>query len=213
MTTISRIALRSAASALALGVGLASGAAFASGPVTVTPPEVYVTPAPAPVRDWGGFYGGLSYSSISGEINENIPGGIFPPLNGDNGAGAFIGYNVQRGNFVFGGELSYISFDTAYVGFPTSFQQNATELRARAGYAMNNVLFYGFVGAAQSRVNDGGTIFDQTGVSYGIGGQFMVRGGAFVGLELARRDVSGTNGGNTLGSFIDTVSLRLGYQF
>jgi len=206
-STITRV---TAASVLALGFG--AGTAFASGPVTVTPPEIYVAPPP-PVRDWGGFYGGLSYSGISGEINENTGGGVFPAMVDTSGAGVFVGYNWQRGNLVFGGELSYTDFETPFVGYPASFQQNATELRARAGYAMDNVLLYGFVGAAQSRVNDVGLIYDQTGISYGIGGQFMVRGGAFVGLELARRDVSGTTGGVTLGSYIDTVSLRVGYQF
>lgn len=210
MSTISRFASVTAASVLALGLG--AGASFASGPVTVTPPDIYVAPPP-PVRDWAGFYGGLSYSGISGEIDENTGGGVFPAMVDTSGAGVFVGYNWQRGNLVFGGELNYTNFETPFVGFPASFQQNATELRARAGYAMDNVLLYGFVGAAQSRINDGGIIFDQTGISYGIGGQFMVRGGAFVGLELARRDVSGSNGGATLGSIIDTVSLRVGYQF
>lgn len=192
---------------------LTAGAAFASGPTVVADPVVHVhTPAPV-VRDWGGFYAGLSYSAIGGQINENTGGGVFPDLDSDKGVGVFVGYNWQRGNFVFGGELSYINFETPFVGFPASFQQNVTELRARAGYAVNNTLLYGFIGGARSDLDDVGTSYSQSGFSYGIGAQVMFRGGMFAGLELARRDVSGTTGGVTLGTDIDTVSLRLGFQF
>lgn len=208
------VAMRGAVSALALVSMMPASAALASGPVTVAPEQIIVAPAP-PVLSWAGFYGGISASRVSGGIDQNTAAPAnTPDMISDTAFGAFVGYNWQRGNFVYGGELSYISFDTPFVGFPASFQQNAAEIRARAGYAVSdNVLFYGFVGAARSQVQDGGITLSQSGFSYGIGGQVRVRGGMFVGLELARRDVSGTYLGDTLGSIIDTASLRVGFQF
>jgi opacity protein-like surface antigen len=114
---------------------------------------------------------------------------------------------------VFGAELAYTSFNTPYVGFPNSLQENALELRARAGYAFDRVMVYGFVGAARSTLTDVGVEVRQTGVSYGLGMQALVTQSMFVGVELARRDVSGDALGFTVGSDIDTVSLRAGFQF
>lgn len=210
MTRMSKFALLAAASMMA--VSAHGGSAFAGGQVVMPEPEVYV-PEPAPSRVWHGLYGGLSASAISGRITNNDAGPT-PDLEDDNGLGVFAGYNFQRGNFVFGGELSYIDFDTPYVGFPNSFQQNALELRARAGYARNNALFYGLIGAARSDLNDLGTEISQSGVSYGLGAQVMFRGGLFGGIELVRRDVSGSiPAGGNIDSQIDTLTARIGFQF
>ncbi|MCB1387946.1 MAG: porin family protein [Rhodobacteraceae bacterium] len=201
------------ASAAATSVFLSGGAALASGPVNVTPPPAVVITSPA-ARDWSGFYGGLGLASVGGAITDNNLGFAFTPdMVRTTGFGAFAGYNVQRGSFVYGGELNYVNFSGEHVGFPTWVQENLLEVRARAGYAMGSVLLYGYVGAAWSTSNDGGAVFDQTGISYGLGGQMMFHGGMFVGLELGRADVSGDLAGFTQGSRIDTLSLRVGYQF
>lgn len=202
-------ALRGAASILAVSCGLAAGAALASGPIAPLPPEIVYT-APAPAFDWAGFYGGLSYSAISGAVTQ-APGGT-PDMTDTSGAGAFVGYNWQRGNVVFGPELSYISFESGYPPF-VNRQRNALELRARAGYAMDNVLFYGFVGAARSEFFGGGIWNDETGISFGLGLQAHVGRNVFVGVEAARRNMNFTTGGSQIENYIDTITLRLGYQF
>ena len=177
------------------------------------------TPDVAPVEEatsWAGFYGGLSYSSVSGGLNENTATFIYPDLNRSGAAGAFIGYNWQNNNLVYGAELNHTAVDTNLVGYPNSFQQDVTEIRGRLGYTpANDLLVYGFLGYASTRINDSGIIVDQTGVSYGVGMDYMVWNNTFVGLELARRDVSGTIGASTdtAGTEIDTVSLRVGYKF
>lgn len=206
-----RISKLVAASVLASG--LFAGAAMASGPVVVDPEPVLVAPAPA-VTDWSGFYGGLSYSDVSGRVNYvNVPV-AGPAMVGTSGMGAFAGYNWQRGNVVFGGELNYVAFATPMVGFPTSNQENLTELRARLGYARGRSMAYGFVGAARSNLLDNiGNRFNQTGTVYGLGLQVALNHNMFVGVEVARRDVRGTTGANTVGTLLDTVSLRVGYQF
>lgn len=211
MTFKHTLALCGASAALACT--LTAGTALASGPVAVAP-EPPVTFAPPPVAyDWSGFYGGLSASRLAGQINENPGGGVFPDLEDDTGFGVFLGYNWQRGNFVYGAELSYINFETPYVGYANSLQQNALELRARAGWSFDRYMVYGFVGAARSSMDDVGTDYNQSGISYGLGLQAMLGGNMFAGLELARRDVSGSTSGQSLGADIDTVSLRIGYQF
>lgn len=209
MSMSKKIALAAAGSILAL----TATSALASGPVVVTPPEVVYTAPVAAAHNWAGAYGGLSFSRVTGGVNENTGGGVQPDLESDTGFGLFAGYNWQSGNLVYGGELNYTNFSTPFVGFPATTQENALELRARVGYAMDNVLLYGFVGGARSTVEGGGTSLTQNGVSYGLGAQMAFSNNMFAGLELARRDVSGSVGGATLGSDIDTVSLRVGFQF
>ena len=133
-------------------------------------------------------------------------------IDSDTGVGVFAGYNWQRGNLVYGGEGSYIRFEAPYVGFPANFQNDSIEIRGRIGYALNNVLLYGFVGGARTNLSAPGISVNQSGATYGLGAQMMFGSSMFAGLEVARRDVSGT-GGTTLDTTLDTVSLRVGFQF
>lgn len=130
------------------------------------------------------------------------------------GLGAFVGYNWQRGNWVYGGELSYTNFSTGFVGFPGGpVQSDALEARARVGYAFGPMMAYGFVGAAQSNWAAGLTSLNQTGYTYGVGIERFVTQSMTVGLELASRDVRGSFIANTLGTTINTLSLRAGFHF
>ncbi|GAB1377991.1 outer membrane beta-barrel protein [Pararhodobacter aggregans] len=196
-------------STLALACALPIVPALASGPVA-PPPQVVDYVMPAPAFDWAGAYGGLSYSAVTGRITQS-PGGT-PDMESVNGWGVFGGYNWQRGNFVFGPELAYTDFEAGYPPF-INRQRNVLELRARAGYAVNNVMFYGFVGAARSELFGGGVWNSENGVSYGLGAQFHIRNNFFVGVEAARRNMSFSTGGADVENDIDTISLRFGYQF
>ncbi|WP_164736613.1 outer membrane protein [Pararhodobacter zhoushanensis] len=209
MTAIRKLILGSAASVTALG--FAAGAALASGPVVYNEPEVMVAPMPAPALSWAGLYGGLSYSRVSGSAE--VVGLGTDDMDSDNGFGAFVGYNWQNGGFVFGGELSYTNFDSTYPLVPGSYQRDSLELRARAGYAFNRVMVYGFVGAARSEIGAPGFDLNQTGPVYGLGVEAMVTSNMSVGLEFARRDVDADVLGTTVESELDTVSLRVGYHF
>lgn len=175
-----------------------------------------VTPA-APAQQatsWAGFYAGLSYSAVSGSIEENTLGSNFPDLDGDGAPGFFIGYNWQRDNLVFGAEVNHTAVETNYVGFANSIQEDVTELRGRVGYTpQDKLLVYGFLGYAESTLDDTGAILDYSGVSYGVGVDYKVWNNMFVGLELARRDMEDSSPGGTIGSEIDTISLRVGYKF
>lgn len=187
-----------------------ASSALASGPSVPAEPTVTYEPAPH-VHNWEGFYGGLQLSSFSGGATVT-PLPTFP-FSRTNSFGAFAGYNWQRGNFVFGGELNYSNFSARFPIFPAAAQSNSLELRARAGYAMDNVLIYGFVGGARSSIRSSIASLNQTGYSYGIGAQYMFSNGMFAGLEAAQRRVSGTIGGIQVSSQLNSVSLRAGFQF
>ncbi|MFN4101703.1 MAG: outer membrane protein [Pararhodobacter sp.] len=208
MSKIRNVLLSSAMTLATFGF---ASAALASGPVTIVEQRPVTVAAPVQAYSWGGFYGGLSYSRVTGDATTNF--GDAADFGSVNGAGAFAGYNWQSGNLVFGGELTYTDFSAPVIGFPGAFQENALELRARAGYAFDRAMVYGFVGAARSRISEGGDSINMNGFSYGIGAQALVTRNMFVGLELARRDLEGSDGPVTVNSDINTVSLRVGFQF
>lgn len=84
---------------------------------------------------------------------------------------------------------------------------------ARAGYALDNVLVYGFVGSARSTIQSPPVSLNQSGYSYGPGTQYMFSNGMFAGLEAARREVAGTIRGREIFSIPNSASLRMGFQF
>jgi outer membrane immunogenic protein len=118
------------------------------------------------IYDWTGFYIGIAGGGSLGTSNHedrfdnpytlgyNVKGGL---------VGGTVGYNWQMSNFVFGleGDLSWVSEigthpDDGPVGDPT-FSSSTKEnwlatARARFGYAVNNLLFYGTGGYAGAGV-------------------------------------------------------------
>jgi outer membrane immunogenic protein len=123
-------------------------------------------PPPVAIYDWTGFYIGIEGGGSLGTSNHedrfdspytlgyNVKGGL---------VGGTVGYNWQMSNFVFGleGDLSWVSEvgthpDDGPAGDPT-FSSSTKEkwlatARARFGYAVNNLLFYGTGGYAGAGV-------------------------------------------------------------
>jgi outer membrane immunogenic protein len=127
-----------AIAAAALMAGAAANAAdLPRGPVPYYSP---VTPAG---YNWAGFYGGLNLGYEWGKVTNTSgnPSGVM--------GGGQLGYNWQNGQFVFGGEtdLQLSSADDTFAPWKFSNPWFGT-LRGRAGYAMNNILFYGTLGLA-----------------------------------------------------------------
>jgi outer membrane immunogenic protein len=106
------------------------------------PTPYYSQPAPT-VYNWSGFYAGANVGYEWGKAtNTNTsPSGI--------AGGAQAGYNWQSGQFVFGGEadIQASAADDTFAPWKFSNPWFGT-LRGRAGYAMNNILFYGTFGLA-----------------------------------------------------------------
>jgi outer membrane immunogenic protein len=126
-----------AAAALMAATTAAGAADLPRGPYYSAP---HVTPA---VYNWAGAYAGANVGYQWGETTNNPtkPAGIF--------GGVQLGYNWQSGAFVFGGEtdLQISGADDTFAPWKFSNPWFGT-LRGRAGYALNNFLFYGTLGIA-----------------------------------------------------------------
>lgn len=120
----------------------ASGAAFAAD-IGRGPSPYYSAPAPVSAYNWGGAYAGLNAGYQWGTVTNNPtePSGF--------AGGLQAGYNWQNGQFVFGGEtdLQLSGADDTFAPYKFSNPWFGT-LRARAGWALNNILLYGTAGFA-----------------------------------------------------------------
>jgi outer membrane immunogenic protein len=120
---------------------LASGGAAAADLVPYGQPAPYGQPSRG--YFWQGPYLGANIGYQWGSVSNagNDPSGVMGGIQG--------GYNWQLGQFVFGAEtdLQMSDADDRFAGWKFSNPWFGT-LRARAGYAMNNILFYGTVGLA-----------------------------------------------------------------
>ena len=193
---------------------------LAGGPAIVEaePMPVYA-PAPVAMHDWSGAYVGLSYGKTSADIDFSTTG----PFDFDDGkvAGIYGGYLVQNGSFVYGGELAYGKVsDTFIPGFSDDDEiEFVLDLKARAGFAANRVLFYGVLGYSKSNYVEPGVTpreFDLDGMAYGLGAELAVSQRFVVGLEYLTRDLSGTASDDptvTGDVNLDTLSLRVGVSF
>jgi outer membrane immunogenic protein len=145
-------------------------------PVSPIPPSAAAPVAYNPVTPgpWTGFYAGgtLGYGwttsianyTLSGNTFATNPTGSSQTLSGANG-GFELGYNWQTGNFLIGVEgdiqgssqdqtFNYVCGPTCAVGQSTKLDWFST-LRARAGFAVRDVLFYGTGGLAWTHSDNG----------------------------------------------------------
>jgi outer membrane immunogenic protein len=126
------VAAMAAASGTATAADLPRGSApyYPAGPI-------------ASVYNWSGPYAGLNVGYEWGKITNSAvsPRGLAGGLQG--------GYNFQSGPFVFGGEtdIQVTGADDTFAPYKFSNPWFGT-LRGRAGYALNNILFYGTFGLA-----------------------------------------------------------------
>ena len=170
---------------------------------------------PARSYSWQGPYVGANLSYQWGAITNNPtrPSGI--------GGGAQAGYNFQNGSLVFGAEtdLQLSGAEDRFAPWKFSNPWFGT-LRGRAGFALNNILFYGTVGLAYGHLRAQNTL---TGVSQNtIGAGWAVGAGMEVALtgnwtakaeylyvDLADRaySVTGTNNG------LESSLLRMGVNY
>ena len=176
-------------------------------------------PYGAPARPggymWQGPYVGanLGYQWSGITNNPASPSGI--------AGGVQAGYNVQYGQFVFGGEtdLQVTGADDTFAPWKFSNPWFGT-LRARAGLAMSSVLFYGTVGLAYGTLNMKNTLttvsesHTSAGWTGGVGVEAAVTGNwsaraeyLYVDLSSSSFVLDGTNHG------IQSNLLRLGVNY
>lgn len=151
-----------AIAAIAVEAGSAAAADF--------PPSSFVG-APVGVYSWTGFYlgGHLGYQWGSTTLNSSDPSGV---------AGGFQGgYSLQSGQFLVGLELD-LTLSGADGRFAPWLFVNPWfgTVRGRAGYALNNILFYGTGGFAYGnlRAEAFGTTETQTLTGWTLGGGMEV---------------------------------------
>lgn len=126
---------------------------------------------------------------------------------------------MQRGKFVYGGELAYSKGSgITTVGFPLEYVDSMLDLKGKVGIAFNRALFYGVLGVSHASYN-----FDVApernytakGVSYGVGMDFAMSNRVTVGREYMNRktdsDVPTT--GLTSDLDVNSLSLRVGLSF
>lgn len=189
-----------------------STTAFAGGYVApVTEAPVYV-PVIVQAHDWSGAYAGLKVGQTSGDWDYDN-GYYANTFDSGTTVGGFAGYNLQRGNLVFGGEVGLTHLGITDPGYTPWGIGNVLELKGRLGYAMDRVMVYGTLGYMSGTISDGSNEFDLNGMTYGIGAEFMVTDRVFAGLEFQRAALTGTYLGNDVVSDLDTVALRVGFQF
>lgn len=147
MNTTKRFAL----SAVAV-MGL-SAPAFAADVVYQEPPAPQPIIESAPVSSWAGPYAGVHMGyGFSGSVDDRTFGNDIS-TNGWLG-GVFGGFNMQSGQFVYGGEadVNYSGIDGSNAGQDARARIDGS-LRARAGVALNDdVLVYGTAGVAAERL-------------------------------------------------------------
>ena len=204
--------------ALAATLGLAT-AGYAGGiTVPAADPEVTMTEPMATGADWGGFYAGATYGIGIGGDMEYDPGFIYGSLEPGSSYGAFAGYNIQRNNLVYGGEIAYSRVDVpgfGASGFPDENFDYFIDGKARVGYAMNNVLVYGFAGYSWSNFLGFTNSWEVSGLNYGVGADVMFGENLFVGAEFIVRNLSGetNNPGQIHTTNIQAAQLRAGWKF
>jgi outer membrane immunogenic protein len=135
---------RKACAAVAAAIGFATISANAA---DIGPGSYYSAPAYAPASmqsySWLGPYLGINIGHLWGETTNNPtrPSGFTGGIQG--------GYNWQTGAFVFGGEtdVQLSNADDTFAAWKFTNPWFGTT-RARAGIALNNILFYGTGGFA-----------------------------------------------------------------
>jgi outer membrane immunogenic protein len=199
-----------------LAAGFAVAAATSAAIAADLPRGSYAAPysaAPMAGYNWMGPYigGNIGYQWGGTTNNPTNPAGIQ--------GGVQAGYNWQSGQFVLGGEtdIQLSGADDTFAPWKFSNPWFGT-LRARAGLAMNNVLFYGtgglayggvrgeIAGLSESRTHLGWTA--GVGVEVGFTPNWSAKA-EYLYVDLTDRgySITGTNNG------VESSILRLGLNY
>jgi len=195
---------------IALAAGLAAPAAFAGGiQPPLEEPRVFAPVAPPPASfNWTGPYAGVTLgvgrASSSGGGSETGVGG-----------GLHLGYNMDMGNWVAGGEVDVAPSAFTRLDFGGLELREALRLKLRAGPklgATGNTFAFGTVGAAHVRTSGAGGSNSDNGWLAGVGVSHAFTDTMFVTGELLHhrfRNVAGTT--NNVNA--NTASVGVSFRF
>ncbi|MCK0095286.1 porin family protein [Yoonia sp. F2084L] len=149
----------------------------------------------ASLADWSGLYLGGGLSNVtSGELSATLATdstGLDVEQHG--AVGLFVGYQVQNGDFVFGGEYAISAApNVSFEDDPEEFAFAYGDLKLKAGYAFDQLMGYGVVGIATIAFDSGdGIEYAGSGIGFGIGADYAVSDSFIVGAELFSRSTTG----------------------
>jgi len=165
---------------------------------------------------WAGPYlgGNLGYEWGSVSHNATEPSGFQ--------AGAQAGYNWQTGPWVFGveGDIQVTGADDTFAPWKFSNPWFGT-VRGRAGYAFNNILFFGTAGLAFGELRGetfGGFTESHTSAGWtaGVGAEFGLASNWSAKLEYLYVDLESSNfviTGTSNGSRFGLIRAGVNYHF
>jgi outer membrane immunogenic protein len=193
---------------------------FAGGVGEQAAPPAMVPVAPvAASTEFAGAYVGLAYGNVGGDgtgILNTINIGPVPfdiDIDSDETFGFFGGYNVQRGNLVYGGELAAWAVDANTFG---SWElASLIDIRGRVGFVAGDALFYGAAGWSWGTHENTitGVEIGLDGHSLGLGVEYNVTDQLFVGVDYTMRSMDGANADLGLDLNVNTLALRGGFRF
>ena len=168
------------------------------------------------LADWNGAYVGFSLGANT--TNELSADGERFEADSSTAFGVFGGYATQNNDFVFGGEVAFLRAPDLEFKADEQLEFEGDEqevtldygifdLKGRAGYVVNDILFYGVAGFSRITIIEGDA--DATGFNFGVGADYDLGTNFGIGVEyLARRtDLEG------LDVNLDTLALRAAYKF
>jgi opacity protein-like surface antigen len=175
--------------------------------------------ATASGTSFAGAYGGLELgtASSSGGLSAGVAVGAPASFPDGTTGGLFVGYNFQNGNFVYGGELRYVSLrDMGSLTLGNFEMDDVLDVRGRVGVVSGAFLFYGALGWSEvsTSVTTSGASGDLDGLNYGLGVEYSIDSRFSVGLDYAYRDVDGNlTPGAIYDGDLETVSIRFAMRF
>lgn len=181
---------------------------------------VVPTTAPAPraaapvAYDWSGAYvgvfGGMGWGNV-----DYTPPGVTTAIDAAATYGGFAGYNLQSGSVVYGAEIAAGHFAGFAAGFPTESYDYIVDAKLRAGYAIDNVLVYGFGGYSFGHFADGfGSDWPVSGFNAGFGAEIGLTDNIVAGAEYIGRSLKGTTPlPSTQSTWINAVQARVSLRF
>jgi len=211
------------------------GSGWGKGPVAANTSAglpVKAAPYAGRVFNWSGWYLGGSIERSAARIpSSEIQSGVnvTDPVNSVGRAvipGMHLGYNVQNGNIVWGLEGN-INFTRAnhIIGSPTQLVKldNTASVRARLGWAVDNVLFYGTGGAGYMKIrattSAGGSSFSghawRPVVGFGVEGALTnnwILGAEYL-VYLGSTNISGSGDDDRFVKNVEEFRLKLTYKF
>jgi outer membrane immunogenic protein len=205
--------------------GLTLTSALALAAVSANAADIYV-PGPGGYKDpvwvpeWAGFYIGANGGYLQTTANPNVS---LPPSGGFDGEfiGGQIGYNIQRGAFVFGVEADIEgaanSVAHSYL-IPLYGVNDYGSVVGRVGYSFGRALVYGRGGLAWGDTKLAGLDFTSTGYTVGggiawkVGPRWSVFG-EYDYVDLGKESVPGFRDGPGFTEKYDFNVFKLGVNW